>query len=200
VLEIGAGIGSFAGRLMGRRYEYMAAEKDPLYLHALTNRFLRTPNVRVRALDPAAPACFAELGERFDTVLCLNVLECLEDPAATVTALAGVLKPGGRAIVLTPQGPGLYGPIDRTLGHRRRYRAEDLRGLLEQAGLRCEKIHQLNKIGSLAWRLYGGLLRRKSINKLSLKLFDKTVWLWRRIDPLLPGRGLSLIALARKPE
>jgi len=200
VLEIGAGIGSFAGRLMGRRYEYVAAEKDPLYLHALTNRFLRTPNVRVLALDPAAPAGLAELGNGFDTVLCLNVLEYLEDPGATVAALAGVLKPGGRAIVLTPQGLALYGPIDRTLGHRRRYRAEDLRELLGQAGLRCEKIHQLNKIGALAWALYGRLLRRKSINKLSLKIFDKTVWLWRRIDPLLPGRGLSLIAVARRPE
>jgi len=58
----------------------------------------------------------------------------------------------------------------------------------------------LNKIGALAWALYGRLLRRKSINKLSLKIFDKTVWLWRRIDPLLPGRGLSLIAVARRPE
>jgi len=58
----------------------------------------------------------------------------------------------------------------------------------------------LNKIGALAWALYGRLLRRKSINKLSLKIFDKTVWLWRRIDPLLPGRGLSLVVVARKPS
>jgi hypothetical protein len=31
-----------------------------------------------------------------------------------------------------------------------------------------------------------------------LKIFDKTVWLWRRIDPLLPWPGLSLIMVARK--
>ena len=199
VLEIGAGIGGFAGRLMGRRYEYVATEKDPLYLHALNNRFLRTPNVRVRALDPARPADFAELQESFDTVLCLNVLEYLDDPAATVEAFAGALRPGGTAVVLVPQGPALHGPIDRTLGHRRRYRREEMCALLEQAGLRCENVHQLNKIGALAWGLYGGLLRRKSINKLSLKIFDKTVWLWRRIDRLLPWRGLSLVVVARKP-
>jgi len=57
----------------------------------------------------------------------------------------------------------------------------------------------LNKFGTLAWAVYGGLLRRKSINKLTLKLFDKSVWLWRRVNPLLPWRGLSLVILARKP-
>src|SRR5258706_4781383 len=45
VLEIGAGIGNIAWRLMSRRLHYVAAERDPLYLHALHNRFLRTPNV-----------------------------------------------------------------------------------------------------------------------------------------------------------
>jgi hypothetical protein len=58
----------------------------------------------------------------------------------------------------------------------------------------------MNKIGAIAWRIYGGLLRRKSINKLTLKLFDKSVWLWRRVDPILPWRGLSLVAVVRKPS
>lgn len=198
VLEVGAGIGSFASRLMGRRLEYVVTEKDPLYLHALNNRFLRTPNVRVAALDPARPEDFAGLEASFDTALCLNVLEYLEEPAATVAALSATLKPGGTLLVLAPQGPGLFGPIDRTLGHRRRFRHCELRRLLEQAGLRCERVYQLNKIGALAWSLYGGLLRRRSINKLSLKIFDKTVWLWRRLDPLLPWPGLSLVAVGRK--
>src|SRR5271169_6707722 len=35
VLELGAGIGNIAGRLMGRRLQYVAAEGDPLYLHSL---------------------------------------------------------------------------------------------------------------------------------------------------------------------
>jgi hypothetical protein len=41
-------------------------------------------------------------------------------------------------------------------------------------------------------------LRRKQSNKLGLKIFDKTVWIWRRIDRLLPWRGLSLIVVASK--
>src|ERR1017187_3385959 len=75
VLEVGAGIGNIAGRLMGRRVLYVAAEKDPLHLHALRNRFLRTPNVVVQRIDPEVLEDLAGLENCFDTVLCLNVLE-----------------------------------------------------------------------------------------------------------------------------
>jgi hypothetical protein len=46
--------------------------------------------------------------------------------------------------------------------------------------------------------MYGKLLRRRYISKVTLKLFDKTVWFWQRVDCLLPWPGLSLIAVARK--
>jgi glycosyltransferase involved in cell wall biosynthesis len=199
VLEVGAGIGHLSGRLMARRLKYVASEKDPLYLHALRNRFLRTPNVCVRQLDPGSAADLEGLDEAFDTVLCLNVLELLDDPAATVAALERALNPGGVLVALTPQNPALYCGIDRTVGNRRRFTEAELRALLEVNGCRVERVHQMNKIGALAWRIYGGLLRRKSINKLTLKLFDKSVWLWRRVDPILPWRGLSLVAVVRKP-
>ena len=198
VLEVGAGIGHLSGRLMARRLTYVACEKDPLYLHALRNRFLRTPNVCVRQLDPGSAADLDGLGESFDTILCLNVLELLEDPAATVVALERALKPGGVLVALAPQNPSLYCGIDRTLGNRRRFTEAEFRTLLEVNGCRVERVHQMNKIGALAWRINGGLLRRKSINKLTLKLFDKSVWLWRRVDPILPWRGLSLVAVVRK--
>jgi hypothetical protein len=29
-------------------------------------------------------------------------------------------------------------------------------------------------------------------------LFDKTIWLWRLLDPVVPLPGLSLIAVGRK--
>ena len=198
ILEIGAGIGNISARLMGRQLLYQAAEKDPLYLHALGNRFLRTPNLSVRRLDPAVASDFDGLEESFDTALCLNVLEYLDDPPATIAALYRTLKPGGVLIVLVPQSPSLYGTIDRTLGHRQRFHLKDLRQVLERNSFQLEKVHQLNKIGAPAWWLYGKILRRKYINKVTLKLFDKTVWLWRRLDWIFPWQGLSVVLAARK--
>ncbi len=198
VLELGAGIGNIAGRLMGRRRRYVAAEKDPLYLHALRNRFLRTPNVSVLKLDPEQPHDFCKVGEGFDTVLCVNVLEYVHDPGAVVQSAAGLLAPGGCLIILAPQNQRLFGSLDKTLGHRRRFSRSDFAGLLEKCDLAVAGMYQLNKVGTPGWWLYGKLLRRRHINKLMLKLFDKTVWIWRRTDWLLPWPGLSLIVLATK--
>src|SRR6266700_89862 len=120
VLEVGAGIGNITGRLMSRRVLYVAAEKDPLHLHALRNRFLRTPNVVVQQLDPEIPAQMAGLENCFDTVLCLNVLEYLDEPGQVLSSLRTTLKANGVLVVLVPQCPALFGSLDQSLGHKRR--------------------------------------------------------------------------------
>jgi glycosyltransferase involved in cell wall biosynthesis len=200
VLELGAGIGNLAGRLMSRRLLYVAAEKDPLYLHALRNRFLRTPNVRVQRIDPEEPADFDGCDGAFDTVLCLNVLEYVTEPRATIESIRGCLNPGGTLVVLTPQHSSLYGTLDRSMGHKRRFERQQLEQLLTGAGFQVERAYSLNRIGTPPWWIYSKLLGRVNINKVTLKVFDKTVWLWRRIDPVLPWPGLSLVQVARRIE
>ena len=182
-----------------QKYNFFStSEKDALYLHALRNRFLRTPNVSVRQLDPSSAADFSPIRETVDTVLCLNVLEYVDDPGATLRAIRETLQVGGVLLVLVPQGRGLYGSIDKTLGHKQRFESNELRSLLEQSGFEITRSIQLNKIGTPAWWIYGRVLKSKHINKITLKLFDKSVWLWRWIEPLLPWNGLTLIAVARR--
>ncbi len=200
VLEIWAGIGTITGRLMGRRLRYVATDRDKFYLHALENRFLRTPNVEVRELDPASASAFTDQEGRFDTVLCLNVLECLDDPRVPLEGIRRALKPGGDLLLLVPQGPGLYGAMDRKHGMRRRFRRRELEGLLERSGYGIRRVYQVNKISALVWWLTSRVLGREHVSKIFLKLFDKTVWFWRRVDPILPWRGLSLIVVARRRE
>ncbi|MBM3726401.1 MAG: glycosyltransferase [Acidobacteria bacterium] len=198
VIEVGAGIGNIAGRLMAKRLHYLVCERDPLYLHALRNRFLRTPNVQVLPLDPAVPMDYAQAGAGFDTAVCLNVLEYLERPEETLHCLHQVLAQGGNLIVLAPNGPGLHGSLDRTLGHHQRFDSARLRRLLEGTGFAVETVFTINKIGRPVWWLHSKLLGASQLTKLSLKVFDKTVWLWRRLDTVLPWEGLSLVAIARR--
>ena len=198
VLELGAGIGNVGGRLMGRRLLYVVAEKEPLYLHALRNRFLRTPNVEVIALDPECPDAFQTARGPFDTVLCMNLLEYLDNPQTTLCAAAGVLKTGGSIVVLAPQGKALYGMLDQSIGQRQRFNKSELTTLLAQCGLRVKQLRQINKIGTPGWWFFGKILRRKRISKVMLKVFDKTIWIWRRLDPLLPWPGLSVMVIAVK--
>jgi len=198
VLEIGAGIGNITARLMARRMLYVAAETDPLYLHALRNRFLRTPNVAVQRLDPEAAEDLAGLENCFDTVLCLNVLEHLADPARVLEELRGALKPNGALVILTPNIPALFGTLDRSLGHRRRFSRDIARQLVESAGYSMELAVSFNKVAAVPWWAYSRVIGAGSIGKPALKIFDKSVWFWRRLDRLMPWPGLSLLVVARK--
>ena len=197
VLELNAGIGTMTGNLMGRRLRYVAGEKDPLYLHALGNRFLRTPAVEVRELDASRAEDYAGLEGGFDSVLCLNVLEYAEDPALVVALAAKCLAPGGRLVVLAPRGQRLFGAVDRKMGHKRRFHPKEVSQLLAEAGLEVEKVKQFNKVSTIPWALYSKGLGVSQFSKLALKLFDWSVWLWRRLDWLMPWGGLSVLAIGR---
>jgi glycosyltransferase involved in cell wall biosynthesis len=199
VLEVGAGIGNLAGRMMGKRQIYVAAEKDPLYLHALRNRFLRTPNVQVRNLDAEDRAACREVSEVFDTAIAAGVLEFVEDPATLVRNLAGKLAPGGKLLVIVPNAASLFCNLDRTLGHKRRFDSGELGRLISDAGLEVTSIRSFNSMAYLAWLFSGKLFGSKQLNRVTLKLFDKTVWFWRRIDPIVPCPGLTLFAVATRP-
>jgi len=114
-----------------------------------------------------------------------------------IASLAGCLKPGGDLVVLVPQGKGLFSSLDQGMGHKRRFDEPELRKTLESHGFQIEREHQINKIGTLSWWFFGKIMHRAKMNRPGLKLWDKTVWFWRRIDFLLPWRGLSLVIVAR---
>ncbi|MCX6589732.1 MAG: glycosyltransferase [Acidobacteria bacterium] len=198
VVELGAGIGDFTGRLMGRKLAYYACESEPVYLHALLNRFLKTPSVHVLDLPLADAAAFAQLPAEFDTALVINSLELVADPAAILSRLTERLAPGGNVVLLVPHGPALFGSLDRELGHLRRFSRADITRLFTEAGLAVESLRSYNRLATVSWWINSRLLRSRRISRLTLKLFDKTIWLWRLLDPLVPLPGLSLIAVGRK--
>ena len=108
------------------------------------------------------------------------------------------LRVGGRLLVLVPQGHRLRGALDSSLGLKRRFRRAELQQLLEAHSLEVEAVHQINKASAPVWLLQSRIFRRKKLGKPMLKLFDKTAWLWRLLDNILPWPGLSLIMVARK--
>jgi hypothetical protein len=97
-----------------------------------------------------------------------------------------------------PNVVGLFGSLDARLGHRRRYNKAELARQLEAHGFSLDRAYQLNKAGTLPWWIYSRILGAQRISKLVLKIFDKTVWAWSRLDAIMPWPGLSLVAVARK--
>jgi glycosyltransferase involved in cell wall biosynthesis len=199
VMEVGAGIGTLAQQLLPRDH-YVAAEMSRLHLEVLRNMSLERPYLEVTWLDAQKEACFAPYAGKLDTILCINVLEHIPDAPAALRNFQQTLQPGGTAVILVPQGQSLYGSIDEAVGHVRRYSRQELRSALEDVGFRVDELFDFNRVGVPGWWLNGRVLRRRHMPKVQLKFYDSLVWLWRRIDRFLPWQGLSVIAVARKPE
>ncbi len=198
VLEIGAGTGNMTRHLCPRRSLYMATDLDTEHLERLRNGFRHRPNVHVQKLDAASAGDFAPLRETFDTVVLLNVLEHVEDDAGALDNIKSSLQSGGKLVVLVPQGPEAYGAMDESLGHFRRYTRESLTTLLEARGFHVERTLFFNRVSYPGWRVAGQLLKARSLSPFSMGLFDRLVWLWRKIDNSLPWGPTSVIAVAVK--
>ena len=132
-------------------------------------------------------------------MVCLNVVEHVEDDLGAMRNIRGVLAPGGRAIVLVPRGPDLFGTLDEVLGHKRRYTDVSLTRLAKEAGFEVQELLHFNRIGTPAWWLNGKLLKRRSFGLLQVKALNVLTPLFRLVDRGLPFPPLSLIALLRVP-
>ncbi len=199
VLELGAGMGSVTVHLLPRS-RYVASDINPHHLDYLGNLALGRPFLEVLELDLQRPEHFEPIAGQFDTVICINVLEHVADEHAALTNIGRALAPGGRAIILVPQGPWLYSSLDKVLGHQRRYTRPALRQALEEAGFELEQLREFNKIGMLGWLLNGRILQREHLSQVQLKLLNTAIPVVGGADHLAPWRGLSLVAIARKPR
>ncbi len=197
VLEIGAGIGNITTWLLPRDL-YVASDINPHYLHYLRNFSLGKPYLQVDRIDLEDAACFTPWQGRFDTVVCLNVLEHVRDPLLSLRNMASALQPGGRLVLYVPQGQHLYSSLDEVLGHRCRYSREMLSEELRATGFEIESFSDFNHFAIPGWWLNGKILKRRHFSRSQLKIFNMVVPVIRRIDPLVPGRGLGVIAVARK--
>lgn len=143
----------------------------------LLERFASLPNVRVTSIDLRSPLAdlrmdvsellFAE--SYFDAVICVHVLEHVEDDRRAIRELHRVLRPGGYAIVISPvkreltlEDPALVDPQqrERAYGLRDRVRAygRDLGQRLQAAGFEVDVVPFARELDPAAVERYGLLL------------------------------------------
>jgi SAM-dependent methyltransferase len=197
VLDFGAGIGTFTA-VLSERADVVAVEPDPQFVPRLRDRFAGDERVAVVEAD----AGWLDGGEpqgSFDTVICLNVLEHIEDDARVLRGFHDRLAPGGCVLLLVPAHQALFGEIDHSVGHERRYSRGRLRAQLAAASLVPIEVRYVNPLGALGWLVSSRLLRRTQVPAGPLRAYDRLVPVLRRLDRLPLPFGLSVWAVARRP-
>jgi len=199
VLEIGSGVGNLT-RMLIPRNKYIASDINPLYLQSLANLSANRPYMEASYCDVTSVSSFPKLEERYDTVICLNVIEHIPDDRGGLMNIKSVLAPSGRAIILVPQGPSNMGTLDEVLGHYRRYTRESLTALALDCGFKVRVMLAFNRVGSAAWFFNGKILRRHGFGLAQIWMLNALTPVFRRLDPVLPLPPLSLIAILDRQE
>ena len=200
VLEVGSGVGNQT-RFFADRERVVASDIEPHYVRELLTRFEKQGNIRVASFRfPLTPEDRADLEqERIDSIVCMNVLEHIEDDAGTLVDFCRVLQPGGHLALLVPALPALYGSLDENLRHYRRYEKGALATLVARAGFTVDSVRYLNRPGVLGWWLNSRVLRRRVLPKRQLGAFKWVMPLLKAEEKTEPSFGMSLLVLARKP-
>lgn len=198
VLDIGAGTGTLTSAFAELAETVVALEPDASLVPVLRETLSVHRNVVV--VEGRAEE-LPELGlGPFDSVVCLNVLEHIRDDHDAVRSIHQVLRPGGELLLLVPAHPRLYGAVDETVGHERRYRPERLARLFLESEFEIEDLRFVNPVGLLGWFVSSRLLRREHVPTGPVSLYDRLVPLLRPLDALRLPFGLSLWAVARRPR
>jgi SAM-dependent methyltransferase len=199
VLEVGSGVGNQTCYFADRE-RVIASDIEPHYVRELTAAFGSQTNVRIASFRfPLAPDDRADLRrEAIDSIVCMNVLEHIEDDRGTLADFATVLQPGGHLVLLVPALPALYGTLDIALHHFRRYEKDALAQLVRDAGFEVETIRYLNRPGVAGWWLSSRVLKRRVLSSGQLRAFRWIMPLLRLETRRPPSFGLSLLVLATR--
>ena len=166
IVDIGGGTGGFAVPLAELGHTVQVIDPSPDALAALDRR-ARDQGVADRVSGQQGDlADLADLVEEADLVLCHGVLEVVDDPAAALASIAGVLRPGGHLSLLVAQRHAAVvaramaghfqaarelleadgSPTGRG-GHR--FTREELADLLAAAGLDTSVVHAVRVFSDL---------------------------------------------------
>lgn len=199
-LEIGSGMGALSTLIPSKKLIVSDLRDD--YFSYLKKEF----NFETLKLDieKEAPKKYAAF---FDTIFSSNVFEHIKKDWAAFDNSFKLLKPKGKLLLFVPASPRIYGKLDESMGHYRRYTLTEVTEKAEQAGFKIVKVSYANLPGYFTWWGRGILLPKIIPNQIQDqgdgllgKIFDLIVTPLLYLEKIftLPF-GQSVMLVAQKP-
>src|SRR3954465_11949495 len=200
VLEVGCGIGTMTGQLLEHAERVVCIEPNLNCATRAREALAGNDRVTIRVchLEECNRGQLQE--QRFDTIVCVNVLEHIEDDVKALTLFRElVAEARGQVLIFVPAVQAAYGPLDAALGHHRRYSKRTLRRAFDAAGLDLVTLRYTNPIGLLGWMYNAHVTGATEHTVGQVRLFESLVAPWALpIDRLIaPPIGQSLFAVGR---
>ncbi len=199
IIEIGCGLGAIIDFMITKRNKITGVDISDEYIKYLKKNYKKYRNIKIiKSNILNLPGKVKN--NSFDTVVMINVLEHIKDDDRAIKIVKKVLKKNGKLALMVPAFNILFGPLDKNVGHYRRYNKKMLKNLLIKNNFEIENIYYMNFVGFFGWLLNVKILRRNYTPKNQSFLFDKFIvpilkWIERWIKPPV---GQSLIVIAKK--
>ena len=203
ILEVGAGAGYITTELAQRCSEVVAIEPtkelhDTLVAHTRAHTNVTVVNAILRDYVHSRRATGA-VGELFDAVVYINVLEHIERDGEELALATSLLRPGGRVLIVVPAHQWLYAKVDRLTGHFRRYSKTSLRSVIRNSGLQIESMRYFDTVGLVPYLVLYKFLRSTATTGANATIYSRVIMpISYFVHRLFGGRfiGKNLIAVA----
>ena len=131
VCEVGCGSGNITQFLLTQQH-VVGIEPEAEIAQLARRRFADHRNVVIERFALEQRPNDKVGAESFDTAICINVLEHIEQDVEALGRMKQLVRPGGRVVIFVPAHMSLYGSLDRALGHCRRYSRRSLARMFSQ--------------------------------------------------------------------
>ena len=173
-LEIGAGSGASARALLNIGSRNASSFKLDLLE---PDDALRASLHRSFGAEPRVGEVFGSIDEigsvRYRRIFLFSVLEHVEDDISFLRRISRYLESGGVIIVFVPRLPAIYGTVDGSSGHYRRYRRNEIRAVGALSGLRLTRCKGIDTAGWFPYWVNYGLRKNPTISPRVVGMADR---------------------------
>lgn len=195
ILEVGCGIGNFTDALIGFG-KVWAVDVNKEYVAQTRQKVNGKAQVGLGDIENNK---YFFRDQKFDSIVCLNVLEHIQDDKETIKNMQELLKTDGYLILLIPAHNFLYGAIDKSIGHFRRYAKSQIRNALEDIGFKIIKCQMINFLGGIGWWISSKLFSEAQVSENKIKVFNFIAPMILPLEDIIePPIGTSILIVAKK--
>ena len=190
LLDIGAGIGTFAEMLKKDNYDVLCVELDKKQAAIIQEKGLK-----VFASIDSIP------DNSVDFIYSLDVLEHIENDKEEFAKWVKKLKIGGKILIYVPAFNCIWSAMDFKVKHYRRYTKKMLKDVFVSANIEIQKSEYVDCIGFFATLVYNNIFTKKGdLTKEPLDFYYKIVFPISRFLDKLFGNffGKNVFAVGEK--